>query len=72
MHLISVGSHWLGHASLQTTSIYLGIFPDPLGRIKSAVNGRDLALRQLGNQLCPLRLAKGAHTLGGDVPLGRY
>jgi integrase len=28
---INVVSRWLGHASLQTTLIYLAILPDPLG-----------------------------------------
>ncbi len=28
---INVVSQWLGHASLQTTIIYLEILPDPIG-----------------------------------------
>ena len=30
---INVVSRWLGHASLQTTLIYLEILPDPLGEM---------------------------------------
>lgn len=31
---INVVSRWLGHASLQTTLVYLEILPDPLGHIE--------------------------------------
>ncbi len=31
---INVVSRWLGHASLQTTLIYLEVLPDPLGDIE--------------------------------------
>ena len=31
---INVVSRWLGHASLQTTLVYLEILPDPLGEIE--------------------------------------
>ena len=30
---INVVSRWLGHASIQTTLIYLAILPDPLGHM---------------------------------------
>ena len=30
---INVVSRWLGHASLQTTLVYLEILPDPLGEM---------------------------------------